>query len=161
MGTEMSLWLRQSDGGAPAPSTNQRRQERAIQPMMQESDPFERHGMMMQSMMGGGLLGGGLLGGSLLGRMMAMPGDDDDGMFGGGMMGGGLGGGSFSMSSFSSSSMGGGTPHVVQYSSSTTVGPGGVRQTQKTSSDSRTGDQRMQMERSIGDKGRRVTKSRN
>ena len=38
-----------------------------------------------------------------------------------------------------------GQPHVVQYSSSTTMGPGGVRETKKTFKDSRSGDQRMQV----------------
>ena len=60
------------------------------------------------------MLGGGMFGGGLLGML-----DDMD--RGGGMGMGGVGGGSFcSMSSFSSSSMGDG-PHMVQYSSSTTV----------------------------------------
>jgi len=38
------------------------------------------------------------------------------------------------------------------------MGPGGVCESKKTYSDSRTGDKKMQMERAIGDKRRRVTK---
>jgi len=127
----------------------------------QQRDPFQQHSEMMRSMMGGmmggSMFGGGMFGGGMLSRML-----DDDFMGGGGMGStGGMGGGSFSMSSFSSSSMDGGQPRVVQYSSSTTMGPGGVQETKKTYSDSATGDQRMQHQRRIGDRGRSITKTRN
>jgi len=125
-------------------------------------NPFAAHHQMMRSMMGGSMLGGGLFsggmfGGGLMQQMMQGMDDDGDNFFGGGNMGGNM-----SFSSFSSSSMGGdGQPHVVQYSSSTTMGPGGVRETKKTFKDSRSGDQRMQHERAIGERGRRITQSRN
>ena len=78
----------------------------------------------------------------------------------GGFQGGG--GSMMSFSSYSSSSMGdGGEPHVVQYSSRSVMGPGGVRQTENRHRDSRTGVERAQSSRQIGDRGRQITTSRN
>jgi len=135
------------------------------------SDPFAAHHQMMRSMMGGmmgggmmggGMMGGGLFGGGLMQQMMqSMNNAGGDDFFGAGGMDGGMGGMSSFSSSFSSSSMGHGQPHVVQYSSSTTVGPNGVQETKKNYRDSRSGEQRMQHERTAGEKTRRVTKTRN
>merc|ERR1711871_1171284 len=73
----------------------------------------------------------------------------------------GMGMGGSSQVSFSSSSFSGG--NGVTYSSSTTtrIGPGGVRETQSSVKDGRTGKESLTIDRSLGDRRRMISKSRN
>lgn len=68
-----------------------------------------------------------------------------------------------SYQSFTSISYGSGNgqPVVYQSSSSTKVGPNGVRETKKTEKDSRTGVQRIEVGHHIGDRGHVIGKSKN
>lgn len=75
----------------------------------------------------------------------------------------GSGGSSF-QSSYTSISIGGGIggqPQVYQSSSSTTVGPNGVRETKRTERDTRTGVQKIAIGHHIGDRAHIIEKSKN
>lgn len=68
----------------------------------------------------------------------------------------------FSQSTFMSySSMGGAQPKVYQASSSTTQGPGGVRETRKTVRDSESGVEKMSVGRHLGNRSHVIERQRN
>lgn len=71
--------------------------------------------------------------------------------------------GSSFQSSFTSISYGNGSgqPQVYQSSSSTTIGPGGVKETKKTEKDSRTGVQKIAIGHHIGDRAHIIEKTKN
>mmetsp|Transcript_20028 Transcript_20028/g.46133 ORF Transcript_20028/g.46133 Transcript_20028/m.46133 type:complete len:236 (+) Transcript_20028:20-727(+) len=82
-----------------------------------------------------------------------------DGGFGGTLAAGmgSMGGATFvQSSSFSSNGR-----NVVSSSTSARIGPGGVAEIQRQVNDGRTGREEIMMERRIGDRGRRVQKTRN
>jgi len=68
-----------------------------------------------------------------------------------------------SFQSFSSVSYGSGgnQPHVYETSSSTQIGPNGVKETRKTEKDSRSGVQKIQVGHHIGERAHIVEKSNN
>jgi len=66
-----------------------------------------------------------------------------------------------SFTSISYGSGGGAQPHVYQSSSSTKLGPNGVRETRQTEKDSRSGVQKIQIGHHIGERGHIIGKSKN
>lgn len=123
-------------------------------------DPFAGMNQMMAHMdtvFGGG--GDGRrsgrrgLGGGLFGGMMA---DMDQ------MMSSQHGGGSgiVSSSSYSYCSSGGPNGQTYQRTTQSTMGPGGVAETHSTEKDSRTGTQKVLVERRIGDRSRTIVRER-
>merc|ERR1719209_1613742 len=80
------------------------------------------------------------------------------------MLNSGGGGGSSFSSSYTSISINGGPggrPQVYQSSSSTTVGPNGVKETKRTEKDSRTGVQKIAIGHHIGDRAHIIEKTKN
>nr|XP_026694875.1 myeloid leukemia factor 2 [Ciona intestinalis] len=69
--------------------------------------------------------------------------------------------GSSFQSSFTSISYGGGEPKVYQSSSSTRVGPNGIKETRKTERNSETGHQKMAIGHHIGERGHIIEKTHN